>query len=206
MNLNQLVASLNAYPLWVELDDQATQEQFDKVTALSRLYQQADADVRRSVTAALDRPAKNIMFDYTRSKANEALRTRTRTALLDGIIPVVMAGGDPGTVTVGFLLTILLDAAVKSGVNTSDLFDSAARVCPDEDRAQKIREFPKLPKHLTSLQRYGVREAITPKGVVYQDVTERPLTWWQRLRGRKQIRRAEVIKMMRESEQHYDRD
>ncbi len=213
MDWRDLVDKLNAVPMWVDfagLDSRRRTEFCDLISGLSREFQRGDVEQRRSIAAALNRPAKYLLAEYTEEKAVEARRTGSGSALMDGLIPVVMAGGRSDNLTGGPLLSILHRSAEKSGLNARELFSSAAQFAVDEDSGAQIRGFPLLPPEMRDIERFGMHERKTPEGVVYEMLSEwmsRP-RWWDKLVGRRRRRvtREEILKELRETEESYNAD
>jgi hypothetical protein len=145
------------------------------------------------------------MFDYTRDKAVEALRSGSKTAILEGLIPVVMAGGGPDRPTGGTLLSILLHSAEKAGLDAAALFAYGAQFAADEEAVARIRGFPSLPPEMRCIARFGMRERRTPDGLTYEHAVEamaRP-RWWDKLLGRRRVSKEKVLEDLRRVEERY---
>ena len=206
MGSENLIDKLNAYPMWVELDPQGRSPVYEEISALSEVFLRADLKERTSITHALGRSAKHLMFEYTRDKAVEARRTGSKAAVIEGLIPVVMAGGRPDNPTGGFLLSILLRSAEASGLNARDLFEYAAQYATDDEAAAQIRGFPLLPPGMRGIARFGLRERRTPQGVTYEHAAESMMrsSWWGRLIGRRRVSREELFNPLRELERELE--
>jgi hypothetical protein len=175
---------------------------YDTIAALAEVFQQLGREERRLVNAELGEPAKYLMFRYTNSKAVEGRRTRSAQTLLDGLIPVIMAGGKASTATAGLLLSILLRSALIAGVDAQELFSRGASLAWDETVAEGIRGFPLLPPELRDIARFGVQERKTKGGVIYEHVVDalfRP-RWWDRLLRRRRPQREGVVKILEDIE------
>jgi hypothetical protein len=147
-----------------------------------------------SISAQLTEASKYLMAEYSREKAVEGLRSASRDAILQGLVPVVMASGSSDTKTGGMLLALLLHSAERTGVNAFELFAFAADLATNEDSSSQIRNFPHLPVSSRGIARYGFRERRTPDGLTYEDGFEamnRP-RWFDKLIGRKRVSRATV--------------
>jgi hypothetical protein len=188
------VETLNRTPVdysspWGTLSSVTPAERDKAFRTLSRLidvYVRGSEDERRAISAALDEAAKYVMFHYTWAKAIEARRTGSRDALLQGLIPVVMAGGRSTTATGATLLCVLLRSAEATGLGADELFASAADLSTEGQSREQIRQFPSLPVEMRSLSRVGVHEVQTPEGASYLNPTDwkRRPRWWEKLIGR----------------------
>ncbi len=212
MDWRNLVDRLNAVPMWVDFtgDSGRRAEICDLISALSQEFQRVDSDQRTSIAGALNRPAKYLLAQYTKEKAVEARRTGSGSAVMEGLIPVVMAGGRSDNLTGALLLSILHRSAEKSGLNARELFSSAAQFAIDKDSEAQIRGFPLLPPEMLDIERFGMHERKTSEGVIYETLSEwmsRP-RWWDKLVGRRRPRvtREELLKSLRETEESYNAD
>jgi len=201
-----LLNTLNGYPIWVppdQLDQQTRSNIYQAISALSEAFQRAGLEGRKSITEGLGRSAKYVMYEYTRDKAVEARRTGSETAIIEGLIPVVMAGGRSDTATGGSLLSMLFRSAETSQLNTSDLFAHAAQFATDEESGAQIRGFPLLSPKMRSIARFGIRERRTREGVIYETPGEwmaRP-RWWDKLIGRRRASHADTLEVLRRIEE-----
>lgn len=192
MDALQLVDKLNGYsngsPMWwTRLDAQTWSAAFEDVAGLTGLFQQADPEQRKSIGERLTLDTKLILARFTESKAVEVRRTRSNDALIQGLIPIVMAGGRSDTRTGAFVLSLILDSAQKSGLDAAALFAYAAQFAISEESAAQIRGFPSLPPALRDIRRFGIREKQTPEGVIYQMPGEQKLSWWHKWLWRQRL-------------------
>jgi hypothetical protein len=189
-DIQQLADEFNRYCSafsWAPMDPHSRSEAAQLISTLGDLFQRVDPAERKLVAETLVYQAKNAMALYTWGKALEARRTGSRQALIQGLIPVVMAGGRSDTGTGGQLLSLLYNSAEKTGLDAEELFAYGAQFATNEESQRQIRDFPTLPPELRDIRRWGVREAETPDGVVYQQPHEwmipRRRGLWQKLRG-----------------------
>lgn len=208
MEGQDLLDKLNGYPMWVDLDPPTRSDAFGAVSELGDTFQRATPESRRLISGALGRSAKYVMSQFSRDKAVEGVRNRSRTAIVEGLIPVAMAGGRSDNFTGGSLLSMLFHSAEKSGLDAEEAFAYAAQFATDEESATQIREFPRLPPKMRSIERFGFHERKTPDGVTYEQMVEamgRP-RWWDRLIGRRRVTREDTLRTMREFERTWASD
>ncbi|SPF54402.1 hypothetical protein SBA4_6360003 [Candidatus Sulfopaludibacter sp. SbA4] len=199
-----LVKQLNERPMWVKLDAQTRSSIYRTIFALSELFQRADTEERRAIAAALDRPAKNLMYDYTRDKAVEGRRTGSRSAIVEGLIPVVMAGGRSDRMTGGSLMAMLCRSAEKTGLDAPEIFAYGAQFATDERSRDQIRDFPSLSPEMKDIARAGFHEKKTPEGPTYEHQTEamaRP-RWWDWLLRRRRPNPDDTLATLRAIEEY----
>jgi hypothetical protein len=120
----------------------------------------------------LKESSKLIMADYTLEKAVEGRRTGSKDSVLQGLIPVVMAGGRADTRTGGMLLAVLLHSAQKTGLKADQIFAEGARFATDPQTIAQIRDFPSLTATLSAIERFGYHERSTAEGVTYEHHVE----------------------------------
>jgi hypothetical protein len=198
MEIQTMVDQLNDLPS-IHLDDATRDRVFQLIAALGEAFQKADIDSRRCVTTTnLTSAAKYAMGEYTIEKAVEGLRTGSPDAILDGLIPVVMAGGNAHRPTRAMLLSLVLHSAEKAGLNSRELFVYAADLMFDEAQAARVRGFPDAPGHTIAC--WGYSEHKIPEGLTYRRAAEAPdrLTWWDRHVLGKRVDRATQLRLLRD--------
>lgn len=194
MGYQDLVHTLNGYPKWARLDAQMRPSVYETISELVRAFQQASVSDRTAIASTLSQSSRYLMAGYTRQKAAEGLRSASKDAILQGLIPVVMAGGRSDTRTGGSLLALLLHSAERTGVDAVALFAFAAKLATDEDAAEQIRDFPSLPRSTRGIERFGYHERSTPEGATYEHSAEAMLRprWYDRFLGRRRRSPDEV--------------
>jgi hypothetical protein len=202
----ELVRKLNEYPMYPDFDVRARSDAYHTVTELGDVYSHATPDARKLITSALGRPAQFLMYEYSKDKAVEGIRNRSRAAIVQGLMAVVVAGGRSDNPTGGSLLSMLLRSAEKSGLDAQEAFAYAAEFAADGESGTQIRAFPLLPSEMRSIERYGFHERKTPDGVVYEHMTEAMMRprWWDKLTGRRRVTKEKALRMNREHERTRD--
>jgi hypothetical protein len=203
MNAEDLVRSLNGYPRWTEFDAETRADIFSAIGELSELFRRSDLQDRQLISAGLQDTAKFQMYEYSRARATEAAVARLEDAVVDGLIPVVMGGGSSDTGTGGSLMAVLFRAAEIAGANAIRLFDVAAESATSESQASDLRSFPLTFNDRGGLGRYGIREVRNDAGVAWELAGERPVRWWDPLRARCTVSKAELWKMMRDIDEYW---
>jgi hypothetical protein len=189
MSADDLVNRLNGYPRWVFLEPQTRADAHRTISELTELFQHACFEDRKAITSALSEPAKYVMATFTEAKALDGRRTGSRDTILQGLIPVVIAGGNPCTRTGGMLCSLILNSALKTHVDAAELFEYAARLATDEAAARRLRAFPGWPAPQRDIERWGFHEQPTPDGVIYEHLVEsHGGHWYDKLLGRRKSR------------------
>lgn len=199
-----ILNKLNAYETWTEMALRRRLEAAATISALAEVFQRVGSENREFISKGLSGSAKLGMAYYTQEKAVEAMRTGSKTAVIEGLVPVVMAGGRSDTRTGGALLSLLLHSAERSGLDARELFGYAAQFASDPAAAAQIRDYPLLPRKLTDIARYGFHERKTPQGLTYEHAVEsmsRP-SWWDKLLLRRRGSRETTLQVQQESDRH----
>ncbi len=190
----ELVNRLNAYPSAAVWDLAERPKVYATIDELATVFQGADFQDRQAIVSALTEPAKYLFAEYTHDKAVSVLRTGSRQAVIEGLIPFVMAGGRSDTRTGGELLSLMLHSVERAGLEASDLFARVARLAVTEESAAQLREFPNADPSHRAIERFGFHERKTPEGITYEHQVEamsRP-RWYDRFIGRRRKSYAEV--------------
>lgn len=200
-----ILSKLNGYKVWTGMDPQRRLEAYETISALADVFQRVGPENRKFISDGLRISAKRGMAEYTRDKAVEGMRTGSKIPIIQGLIPVVMAGGRCDSPTAGSLLSLLLHGAEKCGIDALQMFGYAAQFAADPEAAAQIRDYPLLPRNLIDIKRYGYHERKTPDGLTFEHATEamsRP-RWWDKLLFRKRVSREKIEQGLREWEERW---
>jgi hypothetical protein len=197
------LSKLNGYKVWTGMDPQRRSEAYETISALADVFQRVGPENRRFISAGLRISAKRGMAEYTRDKAVEGMRSGSKVLIIQGLIPVVMAGGRCDSPTAGSLLSLILHSAEKCGLDAREIFGYAAQFADDPKAAVQMRDYPLLPRNLSDIKRYGYHERKTPDGLTFEHPVEamsRP-RWWDKLLLRKRVSREKIEQGLREWEE-----
>lgn len=187
VRMGNLVDRLNSIPMWAELDQNELATTDAAISDLVELFRSASQPERLATSGHLSRSAKWVMFGYARRQAEEARRSGSREAIVNGLVSVILGRGSSGSATAGFLLAILLRSCEAAGMDAYAVFEEASQSAVDDLQRADFMRFLSLPPAMRGLSRFGAIERTSGGEVRYYLPFEegRPVSWFTRILGRR---------------------